>query len=364
MIVSIIICLLLIAALLFILNGIRTNFSLTKEQLILNGFREVCKGWKQPYGPANVVVYDVEERNRAIPVNWQDDVAMAAFCAPYALVKFRVSDRMVSENKLKRVDCDKAPTRGDGKTVCRSYPICMLPPDKDAISSHVNQTGVWEENHLIVVARTLESMGGPKEVFMLDAGTNQAIYSLWASFLGYRVVGFEANAKLMPLLRRSFSLAGVANRILLFNNAISHRRDSVILQEEEGNIGASVIREKGSSVKGVSVEQITLDDCLNAIRTQLGERKKLGYMKIDVEGHEAKLFTGGVLFMQHYLPRHFQMEINTIVKGRTTWDECDCERFVSITKAFGYTRHDNFWKENSTFCQTQDTFGESFFTMA
>lgn len=46
----------------------------------------------------------------------------------------------------------------------------------------------------------------------------------------------------MPLLRKSFSLAGISKRITMFNNAISHTIGDVILEEVPGNVGASSIR--------------------------------------------------------------------------------------------------------------------------
>ena len=45
----------------------------------------------------------------------------------------------------------------------------------------------------------------------------------------------------MPLLKKSFSLAGIAKKITMFNNAISHITGDVVIHEEQGNVGASKI---------------------------------------------------------------------------------------------------------------------------
>ncbi len=337
----------------------------------MNQLRKVCDGWKAPVGEAKIVLYDVQERDIQIPTNWRDEKKMRDFCAPYSLVKFRVTHSMIDRNNLEVVDCDTPPlppppplTSLHRRTrVCRFYPICMLPPSDDAISSHVNNTGVWEESHLSAIHNILIATGGQSNVFLLDAGVNQGIYSIWASILGYRVVGFEANPHLMPLLRRSFSLAGLSRHITLFNNALSHTRQTVQLREEKGNIGASVVQKQQQQQHRTltpAMNQITLDDTLDLIKSR-HPGMLLGYMKIDIESHEAKFFTGGADFFAYYYPRNFQMEISTVASDHSTWNSCNCELFQQTMHNLGYVRHDHFWQENVTFCQKHGTFGESVF---
>lgn len=309
------------------------------------------------------------------PASWLSVPDMQKYCLPYTLVYLRPTEAMRSGYESR--NCSHAPVieeEEQTQSLCVAYPICMLELESDVISRYVNDNGVWEEQYLLRVQASLKKASYPidssshsTKAFLLDAGTNQGIYAIWAALLGYKVVAFEANPSLMPLLKKSFFLAGVASRITLFNNALSDRRANVHVQEEEGNAGGSAVIVIGTKTtnqddgnRGGPISQITLDDALESIKEAMG-KAPLGYMKVDIEGHEARLFSGGVKFMQHYYPRVFQMEVSTVTPERSTWLGCDCERFERVWRALNYTRKDNFWHDNSTFCQREKTFGESLF---
>jgi FkbM family methyltransferase len=338
-VVCIIVAIITLIIVLISLFGETDEITVSSTSTIKNGgdnlfiqFRKVCNGWHAT-SQAKSRLSRVEIEPPDILPRWHDMKELEKFCAPYTVMYLRPSKRMlVSGGK----ECETKPNNNEN-ALCRKYPLCMLSSDEDAISRTVNKTGIFEEEHLFEMQKALN-----KDCFVLDGGANQGIYTVWAALLGHKVTAFEADPRFIKVLSKSIALLGLTKSVSLYHNALGHRAETLLLDNDE------------------QIEQITIDDALEDIQRR-HKGQSLGYMKLALDGNEARFFTGGVDFLQYYRPRIFQMEINTEVAERSTWRECNCELFERLWAGLKYDRTDIFWQENATFCQRSETFGESTF---
>ncbi|MBF0249125.1 MAG: FkbM family methyltransferase [Alphaproteobacteria bacterium] len=132
--------------------------------------------------------------------------------------------------------------------------------------------------------RILPFLADPARV-AVDAGANKGVYTYWLERLSRHVHAFEPNPKMFDVLRR-----GAGPNATVHYAALSDTTGQLALRIPEtgkgrySNQGASLNHDKvGERYGEVMVDTFRLDD------QNLGP---VGFLKIDVEGHEMEVLDG------------------------------------------------------------------------
>ncbi|MCL4839706.1 MAG: FkbM family methyltransferase [Thermoanaerobaculia bacterium] len=131
----------------------------------------------------------------------------------------------------------------------------------------------------------------------VDVGANDGIYSYYLLKYSSGCIAFEPHPHLAQTLRQ-----GLGHRVRVIEAALSDRQGTSILREVTFRPGLSTIEpenpisridEHPHSVREVAVRVLRLDDLATG---------PLGFMKIDVEGHEAAVLSGSMATLRRDLP--------------------------------------------------------------
>ena len=167
----------------------------------------------------------------------------------------------------------------------------------DAIGSSIARTGIYDLSVTELIWRLLD----PGES-AIDAGANIGyMTSIMAARAGGNghVFSFEPHPEIYPELCRNVSFwkyNSAIGHIETRQVALSDRAGTAILSvpaEFASNRGTSSLENASGTEQGHLVETKCLDN-------EIPEGRKIGLMKVDVEGHELSLMNGGVnLFRDH-----------------------------------------------------------------
>ena len=148
-----------------------------------------------------------------------------------------------------------------------------------------------------------------KNLESVDVGVYRGVYSYRLSQLTKHVHSFEPNPLLFPYLQKN--LKKLAENITLYKTALSDEEVETDLKipkrfktlnknnyEEMYKLGASTIHKKnlltGNEFITLKVKTAKLDDILS--------NKEIGFIKIDVEGHEKNVINGAVEIIRRNKP--------------------------------------------------------------
>jgi FkbM family methyltransferase len=159
---------------------------------------------------------------------------------------------------------------------------------EDLISAHLQAGMVWEPH----MHRLFEENIGQNSV-SLDIGANIGTHSVKMAKLSTRLLAFEPLRPSYTLLKENLRINGCSNAVV-YEYALS---DAVYSTEyksvESKNIGGSVLQDDHMTPGIDSIDVITLDSLyLNQV----------DFMKIDVEGYEAKAIVGAIETIKHHRP--------------------------------------------------------------
>jgi FkbM family methyltransferase len=145
--------------------------------------------------------------------------------------------------------------------------------------------GRYEEENV----EALLSFVGEDTVF-IDIGANIGLYTLIVGrrvFPNGKIYSFEPNPRLYELLSRNVYVNGLSEIIQCFPLGLSDRNCRATFQYPKGHLGGGHIDSPGSVAGHIAVEAEIrrLDDLL-------GDDFRCDLVKIDVEGHEAKVLEG------------------------------------------------------------------------
>jgi len=191
----------------------------------------------------------------------------------------------------------------------------------DYVSLRVNLDGVYELEELDTLFRWLEK--DHAEVLhglALDIGANLGNHSLYFSRFFTKVVSFEPQPRTFRILSLN---ADMVDNVECHNCALSDVEGIAYIHSLPSNMGGSFIDENPSE-SSQEVEVRCLDRMLDV-------SKKVGFIKLDVEGAECKIIDGAQDIIRRHMP--------CIVFEQHAFDFIESEsRVVNKLKAIGYSR--------------------------
>jgi len=209
------------------------------------------------------------------------------------------------------------------------FEIALNNPRTDSyISGTISSGRQWEPDIVQVI---LKRARGSKHVFV-DAGANIGYFSAIAAAAGAQVYSFEAVPS--NFARLSATRARLhTEKWYAWNGALDARAgDTVVLQvaHAKSNSGNFKIRAhlKAAYDGHVAVTTTTLDEHVHT---------HVDVMKIDVEGHEARVLSGAHVLICHHGVQTIIMEMT---QDLMTFPGCDWRAMFSWLEAVGYTLRD------------------------
>ncbi|KAI8774318.1 hypothetical protein BgiMline_014146 [Biomphalaria glabrata] len=164
--------------------------------------------------------------------------------------------------------------------------ICIHDPKKDLmVSAHLKNEGSWEKENVEAMYQMTSMFPG---IALVDLGCNLGVFTLPAAKFGMEVIALDAMMDSLQLLQRSLAINGLSCHVTLIHNALHRQRKQLRLAVDPTNIGGSSVVEIIQSRKKKIPKKYLVDAiCLNDL-APLVEGKQV-FLKIDLEGHEAKV---------------------------------------------------------------------------
>lgn len=142
--------------------------------------------------------------------------------------------------------------------------------------------------------RLLPALCRPDRV-SLDVGANKGVYVWHLRPVSKRVIAFEPLPQLLDLLRARYG-----ESITLEGIVLSDREGQSVLRYPKGNYAWATVAESnslamaaGTCIESVTVQMRTLDSFALT---------NIGFIKIDVEGHEEAVLSGGIRTIRQERP--------------------------------------------------------------
>lgn len=162
-----------------------------------------------------------------------------------------------------------------------SYKMYLPFAKTDLIQRHIFNTKKPYEYEMLTHIRSQLKSGDT----IMDIGMNIANHSLFFLACGFKVLGFEANAKMIDLAKKSLNLNnGFSQNIEIFELGVSDREEKAFYaQEKPGNYGAMNL-----SIDNERTENFIICKSIDSLNIS----QKIALMKIDIEGMETKALRG------------------------------------------------------------------------
>jgi len=212
------------------------------------------------------------------------------------------------------------------------------------------------ENELTILDKIIN-----KNLDSVDVGVYRGVYSYRLSQITKHVHAFEPNPLIYPYLEKN--LTKIIKNISLYNIAVSENKGVANLRipnrfntlnknnyEEMYKLGASTIHKKNElnndTYISKEVEKNKLDNLL--------ENKKIGFIKIDVEGHEKNVIIGASKIIKKNKPvllveieeKHTQDKVINIINFINTFGYksyfLDKQELIEIKKETNFRLKNNF----------------------
>tara|TARA_B110000977_G_scaffold193152_1_gene267714 strand:+ start:595 stop:2319 length:1725 start_codon:yes stop_codon:yes gene_type:complete len=170
----------------------------------------------------------------------------------------------------------------------------FLHNDTDYISETINRFGCWEPELSNLVYDICKNK---KPSLVIDIGANIGYYSLLCASLGHEIMAFEP----MPFNNILLNMSSMYNKfnITVLSDAVSDRTSRETMNYNPSNKGGCSLREDfdtTSTNKGDHTERVCEIKCkpfnqFEIVNKKLKQYNTILFLKIDVEGHETKVFS-------------------------------------------------------------------------
>ena len=209
---------------------------------------------------------------------------------------------------------------------------------KDSVSGFISKRKKWEPTETIEIMKALKYFSKKKNIrneniYILDLGANIGWYSFFLGKYGYKVISFEPSKRNFYILKKNYCLNNDVN-ITLINKGLNieeKKCDYYIQIGNEGN-GLTICNENAHIQKILRKKgEIIVTRLSNYI--PFLSQKNLIFIKVDVEGSEAKLFEGGIeIITKYHVPFIFlEFAPNNLKMQRT-----NKKKFLQLFEDNGY----------------------------
>jgi FkbM family methyltransferase len=182
------------------------------------------------------------------------------------------------------------------------------------VSNHIRQYGYWDLDQI----KLIQSFSDENKIF-IDVGSQIGSYSIPLSDNFNKVISFEPNIESYELLKKNIEVSKT-NNVIVMNKAVS---DTISSGNMTGEYGSNLSEGEGET------EIITLDSEILKLGFSYGE---IGFIKIDIEGHELKALNGSMELIT---------TANPIIYLETHGDEVKHE-CLNLLFGLGYTIKQNY----------------------
>ncbi len=200
----------------------------------------------------------------------------------------------------------------------------------DLITESILLNGMHEKEYLKVIKSSLEKH--IKNKIVLDIGANIGTHSLFFSRLSRQVYSFEPNKKVFDLLE--LNTKNYKN-IQVFNFGLSNKSglfNALIPMDNTGGAGLKQGDLKNSFSEKFRVKKYT--------DITLLKNKKIGLIKIDIEGHELKAFEGMKKLLSSQSPLVLMEQKDGIYNNSS--EETDFLKTCGYTHIYEFKRYDDW----------------------
>lgn len=189
----------------------------------------------------------------------------------------------------------------------------------DHLGLHAVIFGKYESEILEEVVKFLKKFSSSE--VCIDAGANIGNHSLVFSKYFKKVIAFEPNPDILPLL--TINLKDSKNCEIV-SVALSNSSERKTLFVDHVNSGRTHLEKNDNrSLKKINVQCAKLDEFLNA------NSKTVSFLKVDVEGHETELFEGAMKTLKGSSPIIMLEVLSTDVENGEA-------RSLNTLESFGY----------------------------
>lgn len=184
--------------------------------------------------------------------------------------------------------------------------MCIWPEGSDMfISERIAAGGIWDATEMEYTRKCLQNQ--PPGI-VIDAGANIGQFALFMAALGHYVYAIEPFGPHIEMIQKSRLMNGF-NNLRIYKNAISDHHGIVqLLGTDDKNRGGGFIRKLNFFES--DIHMIKLDDLIPLLKKNHPKEKAILFMKIDIEGHEARLFRGAIHLLSEYNVKNIVMEIS------------------------------------------------------
>lgn len=174
----------------------------------------------------------------------------------------------------------------------QSYNIASFP--KDYIAKEIFSNGLYEQSLLMALKKNflLQITGGT----IVDVGANIGNHTVFFANLASKVISIEPNPACYYLIRAN-TIANSCLNVTVLNKAVSETTGTADLTFNYQHTGGGTIEPTGISQTNevLKVETISLDSLMDQV-------DNVQCLKIDAEGHEAKIIKGAKNLLKRDAP--------------------------------------------------------------
>ena len=193
----------------------------------------------------------------------------------------------------------------------------------DQITKEIDIHGIYEKDEINVLSKIIK-----KNSIVIDIGANIGNHSIAFSKIAKKVYSFEAHPKTFEVLK--FNCKNY-KKVKIYNIGISSKKGFLFFTKNKThNIGGKQLTKKGTV-------RSKIDKLDNLIKL----KRKVEFIKIDIEGHEYKALLGMKNLLKKNDPKLFIEFYNDSIHER--------RRIINFLLNLGYSKSYYFFKKSTFF---------------
>ena len=181
--------------------------------------------------------------------------------------------------------------------------LCLVPfkdhkvfvdPRDDRIAYTLLSGEEWErESFEAAISISANKRAFSPDSVFVDVGANIGLLTIYAMLSGRfaRAVAIEPDAWNRSILQQNLEINGLSDVVTVLDKAVSSQKGSMTFHRDQMNLGAHSL-EPGFTTSPGETDVIEVDTLDNLLRHIAIPPDIIGFVKIDVEGHELSVLEG------------------------------------------------------------------------